>query len=409
MTRQIGVINAGSSSIKFAIFNDDSDQSLLFRGQMEKIGVGPSLTVEGPAGEKLIEKEWGAKEINHHSGTRIILESCITLLGGETIEGIGHRVVHGGTSFAAPTVVTKDVVASLKALCPLAPLHQPHNLTPIESIMAEAPHMPQVACFDTAFHQSQQHLAQNFALPRELTEAGVKRYGFHGLSYEYVSGKLRDVAPDQADGRIIVAHLGNGASLCAMHHGRSVATTMGFTAVEGLVMGTRCGSIDPGVLIYLMDERGMDARALEDLIYKKSGLLGVSGLSSDMRTLRGSDDPRAREAIDLFIYRIVREIGSLSAALGGLDGIVFTGGIGQRDTKTRKEVIDGCGWLGAAIDEQLNAAGQGRIDATTSRIPVWVLPTDEERVIARHTAALLDPTSEARPARAEIPGSPVSG
>ena len=409
MTRQIGVINAGSSSIKFAIINDDPEQSLLFRGQMEKIGVGPSLTVEGPAGEKLIEKEWGAKEINHHSGTRIILESCITLLGGETIEGIGHRVVHGGTEFAAPTVVTKEVVASLKALCPLAPLHQPHNLTPIESIMAEAPHMPQVACFDTAFHQSQQHLAQNFALPRELTEAGVKRYGFHGLSYEYVSGKLREVAPDQADGRIIVAHLGNGASLCAMHHGRSVATTMGFTAVEGLVMGTRCGSIDPGVLIYLMDERGMDARALEDLIYKKSGLLGVSGLSSDMRTLRGSDDPRAREAIDLFIYRIVREIGSLSAALGGLDGIVFTGGIGQRDTKTRKEVIDGCGWLGAAIDEQLNAAGQGRIDATTSRIPVWVLPTDEERVIARHTAALLEPTSEARPARAEIPGSPVSG
>jgi acetate kinase len=275
--------------------------------------------------------------------------------------------------------------------------------------MAEAPHIRQVACFDTAFHQTQQQLAQNYALPRELTEAGVKRYGFHGLSYEYVSGKLRDVAPDQADGRIIVAHLGNGASLCAMHHGRSVATTMGFTAVEGLVMGTRCGSIDPGVLIYLMDERGMDARALEDLIYKKSGLLGVSGLSSDMRTLRGSDDPRAREAIDLFIYRIVREIGSLSAALGGLDGIVFTGGIGQRDTKTRKEVIDGCGWLGAAIDEQLNAAGQGRIDATTSRIPVWVLPTDEERVIARHTAALLDPTSEARPARAEIPGSPVSG
>jgi len=409
MTRQIGVINAGSSSIKFAIFNDDSDQSLLFRGQMEKIGVGPSLTVEGPAGEKLIEKEWGAKDIDHHSGTRIILESCIALLGGETIEGIGHRVVHGGTSFAAPTVVTKDVVASLKALCPLAPLHQPHNLTPIESIMAEAPHIRQVACFDTAFHQTQQQLAQNYALPRELTEAGVKRYGFHGLSYEYVSGKLRDVAPDQADGRIIVAHLGNGASLCAMHHGRSVATTMGFTAVEGLVMGTRCGSIDPGVLIYLMDERGMDARALEDLIYKKSGLLGVSGLSSDMRTLRGSDDPRAREAIDLFIYRIVREIGSLSAALGGLDGIVFTGGIGQRDTKTRKEVIDGCGWLGAAIDEQLNAAGQGRIDATTSRIPVWVLPTDEERVIARHTAALLEPTSEARPARAEIPGSPVSG
>ena len=407
MARQIGVFNAGSSSIKFAIFNDDAEQSLLFRGQMEKIGVGPSLTVEGPAGEKLIENEWGAKDVNHQSGTKIILESCIALLGGEAIEGIGHRVVHGGTIFAAPTVVTKDVVASLKSLCPLAPLHQPHNLSPIEAIMAEAPHIPQVACFDTAFHQSQQSLAQGFALPRELTEAGVKRYGFHGLSYEYVSGKLRDVAPDQADGRIIVAHLGNGASLCAMHHGRSVATTMGFTAVEGLVMGTRCGSIDPGVLIYLMDEKGMDARALEDLVYKKSGLLGVSGLSSDMRTLRGSDDPRAREAIDLFIYRIVREIGSLSAALGGLDGIVFTGGIGQRDTKTRKEVVEGCRWLGAAIDDQLNAAGHGRIDAPSSRIPVWVLPTDEERVIARHTAALLEPEPEA--ALAAAPGSAVPG
>ncbi|HTK58534.1 MAG TPA: acetate/propionate family kinase [Sphingomicrobium sp.] len=408
MARQIGVFNAGSSSIKFAIFNDDAQQSLLFRGQMEKIGVGPSLTVEGPAGEKLIENEWGAKDVNHQSGTKIILESCIALLGGEAIEGIGHRVVHGGTIFAAPTVVTKDVVASLKSLCPLAPLHQPHNLTPIESIMAEAPHIPQVACFDTAFHQTQEHLAHSFALPRELTDAGVRRYGFHGLSYEYVSGKLREVAPDKADGRIIVAHLGNGASLCAMHHGRSVATTMGFTAVEGLVMGTRCGSIDPGVLIYLMDEKGMDARALEELIYKKSGLLGVSGLSPDMRTLRGSDDPRAREAIDLFIYRIVREIGSLSAALGGLDGIVFTGGIGQRDVKTRKEVIDGCGWLGAAIDEQLNAAGEGRIDAASSRIPVWVLPTDEERVIARHTAELLEP-AEAGRATAEVPGSPVPG
>jgi len=408
MARQIGVFNAGSSSIKFAIFNDDAQQSLLFRGQMEKIGVGPSLTVEGPAGEKLIENEWGAKDVNHQSGTKIILESCIALLGGEAIEGIGHRVVHGGTIFAAPTVVTKDVVASLKSLCPLAPLHQPHNLTPIESIMAEAPHIPQVACFDTAFHQTQEHLAHSFALPRELTDAGVRRYGFHGLSYEYVSGKLREIAPDKADGRIIVAHLGNGASLCAMHHGRSVATTMGFTAVEGLVMGTRCGSIDPGVLIYLMDEKGMDARALEELIYKKSGLLGVSGLSPDMRTLRGSDDPRAREAIDLFIYRIVREIGSLSAALGGLDGIVFTGGIGQRDVKTRKEVIDGCGWLGAAIDEQLNAVGEGRIDAASSRIPVWVLPTDEERVIARHTAELLEPVETNR-ATAEVPGSPVSG
>jgi len=391
MSRQIGVINAGSSSIKFAIFNEGADQSLMFRGQMEKIGVGPSLTVEGPDGEKLIENEWGAKEVDHKSATRIILQSLIGLLGGEAIEGIGHRVVHGGTEFTAPIAATKQVLASLRSLCPLAPLHQPHNLTPIESIMAEAPHIPQVACFDTAFHQTQEQLAHSFALPRELTDAGVRRYGFHGLSYEYVSGKLREVSPDHADGRIVVAHLGNGASLCAIHHGKSVATTMGFTAVEGLMMGTRCGSIDPGVLIYLMDERKMNSRALEDLIYKKSGLLGVSGISSDMRTLRQSDDPRAREAIDLFIYRIVREIGSLAAALGGLDGIVFTGGIGQRDTKTRTEVIAGCAWLGAAIDEQLNAKGQGRIDAPSSLIPIWVLPTDEERVIARHTAALLTP------------------
>ena len=227
-------------------------------------------------------------------------------------------------------------------------------------------------------------------MPRELTESGIRRYGFHGLSYEFVSTRLREVAPEHADKRIIIAHLGNGASLCAIHQGRSVATTMGFTAVEGLVMGTRCGSIDPGVLIYLMDEHGMDARALESLIYKKSGLLGVSGISSDMRTLRASDDPKAREAIDLFIYRIVREIGSLSAALGGLDGLVFTGGIGQRDAKTRREVVAGCAWLGAVLDEDANAGGEGRIDAQSSKLPIWVLPTDEEGVIARHTAALLN-------------------
>jgi acetate kinase len=393
MSRQIAVINAGSSSIKFAVFNDDAAQSLRFRGQIEKIGVGPTMKVEGLDGETLVENEWGAKEIDHRSGTRIILQTSIALLGGEAVEGIGHRVVHGGTRFAAPTPVTKEVLASLKSLCPLAPLHQPHNLAPMEAIMAEAPHVPQVACFDTAFHHTQQPLAQAFALPREISESGVRRYGFHGLSYEYVSGKLEEVAPDLADKRIVIAHLGNGASLCAIHHGRSVATTMGFTAVEGLVMGTRCGSIDPGVLIYLMDERKMGARALEELLYKKSGLLGVSGITSDMRTLRASDDPRAREAIDLFIYRIVREIGSLAAALGGLDGLVFTGGIGQRDSRTREEVAAGCAWLGAGIDAEANARGEGRIDDASSSLQIWVLPTDEERVIARHTAALLGPAS----------------
>ena len=424
MSREIAVINAGSSSIKFAIFQDDSDKSLLFRGQVENIGIAPKLTVQSPHGKSLVEREWGAKELNHRSATRIILQTCIALLGGRAVEGIGHRVVHGGTHFTAPALVTKDVVASLKELCPLAPLHQPHNIAPIEAIMVEAPHIPQVACFDTAFHQVQPHLAQAFALPREITESGVRRYGFHGLSYEYVSGKLREVAPDLADGRIVIAHLGNGASLCAVEKGRSVASTMGFTAVDGLMMGTRCGSIDPGVLLYLMDSRGMNARAIERLIYKESGLLGVSGISSDVRTLRASGDPKAAEALALFTYRIVREIGSLAAALGGIDGIVFTGGIGQHDPVTRRDVIAGCAWLGAQLDEKANAEHRERIDSPSSALPVWVLPTDEERVMARHVSAMLGSgstqpagTTQTEPApeiasstvAAVSPGSPQPG
>jgi len=388
MAERIAVINAGSSSIKFALFEGE-DEQLLFRGQVENIGVAPRLTAEDAEGKQVVENEWKANDLDHGAATKIILETAIGLLGGKPVAGVGHRVVHGGTEFTEPTVVTRNVVASLKSLCPLAPLHQPHNLAAIEAIQAAAPHIPQVACFDTAFHQTQAPIAQVFALPRELTDSGIRRYGFHGLSYEFVSARLRTVAPEDADKKIIIAHLGNGASLCAIDHGRSVATTMGFTAVEGLVMGTRCGSIDPGVLIYLMDERGLDARGLESLVYKKSGLLGVSGISSDMRTLRQSDDPKAREAIDLFVYRIVREIGSLSAALGGLDGLVFTGGIGQRDVMTRREVTAGCAWLGASLDEEANSSGEGRIDDPYSKFPIWVLPTDEERVIARHTAALL--------------------
>jgi acetate kinase len=389
MAERIAVINAGSSSIKFALFEGEEEQ-LLFRGQIENIGVAPKLTAEDPDGKKVVENEWQAAELDHGKATRVILETAIELLGGKHVAGVGHRVVHGGTRFTEPTLVTRNVIASLKELCPLAPLHQPHNLAAIEAIQSAAPHIPQVACFDTAFHQSQPHIAQAFALPRELTEGGIRRYGFHGLSYEFVSSRLRTVAPEYADKKIIIAHLGNGASICAIHKGRSVATTMGFTAVEGLVMGTRCGTLDPGVLIYLMDERGLDARGLESLVYKKSGLLGVSGISSDMRTLRQSDDPKAREAIDLFVYRIVREIGSLAAALGGIDGLVFTGGIGQRDILTRREVIAGCAWLGASIDEDANSAGEARIDDDYSKFPIWVLPTDEERVIARHTAALLE-------------------
>jgi acetate kinase len=291
--------------------------------------------------------------------------------------------------FDAPIRLDRDALEALAELEPLAPLHQPHNLAPIRTILDAAPHIPQVACFDTAFHRGQPHVAQSFALPRRLTEAGVRRYGFHGLSYEYLVSRLYALCPKLASGRVILAHLGNGASLCAVRHGRSVASTMGFTAVDGLMMGTRCGALDAGVILYLMREHQMDAAAIEDLIYRKSGLLGVSGISSDMRTLRASSDPAAREAIGLFVYRIIREAGSLVAALGGIDGFVFSGGIGENDAATRAAVIEGCRWMGAALDLEYNARGEGRISADTSEIPVWVIPTDEERLIARHTMQVL--------------------
>ncbi|HEU4650948.1 MAG TPA: acetate/propionate family kinase, partial [Croceibacterium sp.] len=294
-----------------------------------------------------------------------------------------------GTHYAAPVRIDSQVIDKLAALGPLAPLHQPHNLAPIRAIAEAAPEMPQVACFDTAFHRSQPEVAQLYAIPKALTEEGVRRYGFHGLSYEFIAGRLAEIAPNLAAGRTIVCHLGNGASICALSAGRSHATTMGFTAVEGLMMGTRCGSIDPGVLIYLMDEHGMDARALEDLVYKKSGLLGVSGVSSDMRELKASSEPSAKTAIDLFAYRIVREIGSLAAALGGVDGIVFTGGIGENDADLRPKVIGGCGWLGADIAAGDGGSGERRISSANAAVEVWVIPTDEERMIARHTHAVL--------------------
>jgi acetate kinase len=388
MSGPIAVINAGSSSIKFALYGPGGDGALLFRGQVEKIGTSPRLSVKDPVGAILVEHDWHGANIGHQEATETILQTALDLLRGEKVSGVGHRVVHGGTAFAAPTRVDAQVIDQLAALSPLAPLHQPHNLAPIRAIAAAAPHIPQVACFDTAFHHAQPEIAQLYAIPHELTESGIRRYGFHGLSYEYVSGRLAEVAPALADGRTIVCHLGNGASLCALKGGRSVATTMGFTAVEGLMMGTRCGSIDPGVLIYLMDEHGMDARALEDLIYKKSGLLGVSGVSSDMRELKASDDPRAALAIDLFTYRIVREIGSLAAALGGVEGIVFTGGIGENDGDLRERIIAGCSWLGIAPAREGGTA-ERKITADGPGVEVWVIPTDEERMIAEHTNAVL--------------------
>jgi acetate kinase len=390
MSERIAVINAGSSSIKFAIYEaGQQGDDLLFRGQLEQIGVAPCLHAEDARGEVLAGSSWPADSLDHAGAAKKVLNTCVELLHGRPVSAIGHRVVHGGMDFGTPVRLDKNVIASLAKLVPLAPLHQPHNLAVIEAIAEAAPRIPQVACFDTAFHRTQPHVAQQFAVPRKYTEAGLRRYGFHGLSYEYVSTHLRAINPELAKGRVIIAHLGNGASLCALREGRSIASTMGFTAVEGLVMGTRCGSIDPGALLYLMDTYGMDARAIEDMIYRRSGLLGVSGISADMRRLRSASDPAASEAIELFVYRAVREIGSLAAGLGGLDGLIFTAGIGQNDPATRAEIAAGCGWLGVQLDPERNARSKGLISTDASRVSTWVIPTDEERIIAHHTMIVL--------------------
>ena len=389
MSGCIAVINAGSSSIKFAIYDGERCQSLLFRGQVTQIGVSPRLRITNASGKAVSEGTWPAGGFDHRAATQEILERAVALIQGMPVLGIGHRVVHGGPDNAAPVRINGKVMAALQALIPLAPLHQPHNLLPINVIAETAPEIPQVACFDTAFHRSQPALAQMFALPRELTASGVRRYGFHGLSYEYIASYLSENMPELVDARIVVAHLGNGASLCAVHHGRSVATTMGFTAVDGLMMGTRCGALDPGVLLYLMDSRGMSTRAIEDLIYRQSGLLGVSGISSDMQKLRASHDPAAAEAIELFVYRIVRDIGSLAAALGGVDALIFTGGIGENDAATRAEVSAGCRWLGLELTDAQDPSGAACISTDASRVSAWVIPTNEELMVARHTAATL--------------------
>ena len=383
----IAVLNAGSSSIKFALYDADATD-LLFRGQIENLGSAPHLKVRDADGKTVAEKNWPDTRLDHRAATAEIMMLGRELLAGRPAVAFGHRVVHGGVDFAAPVRIDDAVMAKLAKLVPLAPLHQPHNLAPIAAIAEAAPHMPQIACFDTAFHRSQPPLAQEFALPRRLTEEGVRRYGFHGLSYEYVVRRLQeDVA--LRDARLVVAHLGNGASLCAVSKGRSVASTMGFTALDGLMLGTRSGALDPGVILYLMQERGMAASDIEDLLYRKSGLLGVSGLSSDMRTLRRSTASTAREATDLFAYRIVREVGSLAAALGGVDAIVFTGGIGENDAATREAVCAGCGWLGLTLDKVRNGRGERCISVSGSAVSAWVVPTDEERMIALHTKEAL--------------------
>jgi acetate kinase len=311
------------------------------------------------------------------------------LNSADRIVAVGHRVVHGGLEYTKPTIVNDDILGDLEKFVPLAPLHQPHNLAAIRIVAKRNPGIPQVACFDTSFHTSIPAVGQAFALPRKYTEQGVRRYGFHGLSYEYIASVLPGVDPEAAKGRTVVAHLGNGASMCAMKELKSSACTLGFTAVEGLMMGTRCGTLDPGVMLYLMDECGMNTRDLEKLIYKESGLLGVSGISSDMRTLLESADPRAAEAVELFVYRITRELGSLAAALGGIDALVFTGGIGENAAPIRERVCRAAQWLGLEFDGNANAGGGPRISREGSRVRAWVIPTDEELMIALHTRQAL--------------------
>ena len=391
MADAIVVVNAGSSSLKFSLFMvRASDLALDVRGQIEGLYTAPKFVAKDPSDQTVAARSWGEGVKLGHDGAVDHLSGFLQeQLGDDRLVAMGHRVVHGGLEYTDPVRVDDDVLKALQRLIPLAPLHQPHNLAPIAALLERRPELPQVACFDTAFHRTNPDVAQRFAVPVELHEAGVRRYGFHGLSYEYIASTLPRFDARAAAGRTIVLHLGNGSSMCAMEAGRSVASTMGFTAVDGLPMGTRCGALDPGVILYLMDELKMSARAIERLIYNESGLLGVSGISSDMRTLLGSDDPRASLAIDVYVYRIRRELGSLAGALGGLDALVFTAGVGENSAAIRERVSRDAGWLGLTLDATANAAGGPRISAPDTRVTAWVIPTNEEVRIAQHTRRLL--------------------
>jgi acetate kinase len=392
MTDAVLTINAGSSSLKFSVYQVGAgDQpELSAKGQIQGIGTSPHFVANGADGQVLVNERWpDERGFDHERSFRVIGSWLRAHFGDRALLGVGHRVVHGGVEFAAPVRVSPAVLAKLEALCPLAPLHQPHNLAGIRAVAAVQPDLPQVACFDTAFHRGHPELADWFALPRRFYDEGIRRYGFHGLSYEYIASVLPEVAPEIAGGRIVVAHLGNGASMCAIRAGRSIDSTMGFTALDGLPMGTRCGAIDPGVLLYLMRTHGMDADAIERMLYHECGLKGVSGISNDMRDLLASDDPRAAQAIDLFVYRICREFGALAVALEGIDGLVFTAGIGEHSPEIRERVCRPAAWLGIALDDAANHAGGPRITTAGSSPSAWVIPTNEEEMIARHTLTVL--------------------
>ncbi len=391
MADTLVVLNAGSSSIKFSIFAVAEEAlGLMLRGQIEGLNGAARFVAKDADGALVSERTWDAASPPGHEGA---LEHLIGYLryklADDRLIGVGHRVVHGGLEHSEPVRVTPEVLEDMEGFVPLFPLHLPPNLAPVRRLLERMPELPQVACFDTSFHRTNPPISQLYALPLEYAEAGVRRYGFHGLSYEYIASVLPQIDRRAAEGNSIVCHLGNGVSACAMQGCKGVASTMGFTGVEGLPMGTRSGTLDPGVLLYLMDQ-GMDARAIERLIYKQSGLLGVSGISSDMRTLLASEEPRARLAVELFVYRIGREIGSLAAALGGLHALIFTAGIGEHAVEIRERVCRRAAWLGLDLDPAANAARGPRISTRTSRVSAWVIPTNEELTIARHTRRLIE-------------------
>jgi acetate kinase len=400
MRDTIFVVNAGSSSIKFQLFavSDGDRLERSMKGQMDGIGSRPRLVARGDDGESLIDRAWQATEV---SGVPAALDKVVEFLreasNGRLPSAVGHRVVHGGPDYSAPVAVDGGVLRRLEQLTPLAPLHQPNNLAPIQMLLERQPALLQVACFDTAFHRGHPELADRYAIPEELYHEGVRRYGFHGLSYEIIAERLRYITPSLASKKVIVAHLGSGASMCALHAGRSVESTMGFTALDGLPMGTRPGQLDPGVVLYLMSEKRMSAEAISDLLYKKCGLKGLSGISNDVRELLASSDPRAKMALDYFAYRIALFAGMLAAAMQGLDGFVFTAGVGENAPAVREAVAQRLTWLGLELDLDANTRGESRISRPQSRIACHVIATDEELMIARHTLGVMRGRAGPRP------------
>jgi acetate kinase len=393
------VVNAGSSSVKFQVFGVDTARKLTRRikGQLDGIGTRPHLRASGLDGKPIVDRTYDAASV---STVPAALETAGTWLRDEQhidLGAVGHRVVHGGPQYDRPVLINAEVLARLERYTSLAPLHQPHNLAPIRTLLARFPHLPQVACFDTAFHRGHSGVADHYAIPEHFYAEGVRRYGFHGLSYEYIASRLPEVAPDAAAGRVIVAHLGSGASMCALSGGRSIESTMGFTALDGLPMGTRPGQIDPGVILYLVEQKRMSAKAVQDFLYHECGLKGLSGISNDVRELQSSADPRAAFALDYFCYRVGLNAGMLAGALGGVDAFVFTAGIGENSAAIRAHIADRLGWLGAVLDPQANAAHALRISAPHSPVVLYVIPTDEELMIARHTLATLSAPKAIQP------------